>query len=367
MEQEKNTDNSDGLLSLEEFVGIVQEYLHEITRNWKLIAIVVFLFGFGGLIMALNTQTTYTANLTFMVNDDEGGRSGGAISGLLGQFGFSSGSGGKFNLAKILELSRSRIIIQEALFEKKNIDGKTDFLANHIIKIYDYHEEWEDHEGLDGFLFHRDSFLLFNDTENQVLKILHGRIIGNKQLEIEGLLNVAYGVESSIINFSLKSLNQDLSLILVDVIYENLSRFYVEKSIEKQQLTYQIMKQKADSLLSSANSKQYQLLKFHDSNRTVSIQRFNAKRLQLERDVQILNLAYGEALKNVGISEFSLKNATPFFQKIDFPIPPLPPSTSLSTIIKSVLTSLGIGGFVAIGWIIVRKLYLEIRGTSKLK
>lgn len=365
MEQKQNTSNGDELLSLGEVVGIIQAYLQELIRNWKLIAIILFLFGCMGLIKALNTPNTYTAKLTFMVNDDEGGRGGGAISGLLGQFGFSSGSGGKFNLAKILELTRSRIIIQEALFEKKKINGQTDFLANHLIRIYEYHEKWAGHESLNDFLFHQDSFLLFSDTENQVLKILHGQIVGSQQHKIKGCLDVSYGAESSIMTFSLESLNQDLSLILVDVIYENLSRFYIEKSIEKQELTYQIMKHKADSLLSSANNKQYQLLKFYDSNRTVSIQRFNAKRLQLERDVQILNVAYGEALRNLGVSEFSLKNATPFFQKIDFPIPPLTPSMNLFKIIKSVLIHLVIGGFIAIGWIIVRKVYLGIGSTSK--
>ena len=58
-----------------------------------------------------------------MVNEEEGGGISG-LSSILGSFGFGGGVGGKYNLERILELSLSQNIIQQAIFKKVEIEGK---------------------------------------------------------------------------------------------------------------------------------------------------------------------------------------------------------------------------------------------------
>ena len=91
-----------------------------------------------------------------MMNDDEGGGLG-SLGGLAASFGFGGGGSGEFNLEKMLSLLKSRNIIQQGLFEKAELGGKTDFFANHLIAEYDFHKKWEDKEDLKDFVFKNDS------------------------------------------------------------------------------------------------------------------------------------------------------------------------------------------------------------------
>jgi uncharacterized protein involved in exopolysaccharide biosynthesis len=119
----------DDEITLKELILKIQEYWQEILKNWKLIFLIIIPFVAFFLIKAFLTPATYSAQLTFMVNEDEGGGGFGGVSAILGQFGFGGGGQSSYNLDKILELSRSRKIIQMALFEKVNIDGKKGLLS----------------------------------------------------------------------------------------------------------------------------------------------------------------------------------------------------------------------------------------------
>ena len=125
-----------------------------------------------------------------MINDDEGGSLAG-LAGMLGQFGFGMG-GGESNLDKILELSKARIITQKALFEKEEIDGQNDYLANHLISALTQEKKWvnksffsfgnKDELNLTDFSFTHDSFPAFSLLENKALKKLHTHIIGKEKM-----------------------------------------------------------------------------------------------------------------------------------------------------------------------------------------
>jgi uncharacterized protein involved in exopolysaccharide biosynthesis len=119
------------------------------------------------------------------------------------------------------------------------------------------------------------------------------------------------------------------------------------------------MKSKVDSIELILNVKDREYLKFQDSNHGLYLRQYESKKIKLQREVQILTIAFGEALKNLEIADFSLKNATPFFQEIDSPIPPLNSSFSIIKLIKSMLLGSFIGFFLLVLWVIVRKLYDE--------
>lgn len=346
----------DDEITLKELILKIQEYWQEILKNWKLIFLIIIPFVAFFLIKAFLTPATYSAQLTFMVNEDEGGGGFGGVSAILGQFGFGGGGQSSYNLDKILELSRSRKIIQMALFEKVNIDGKKDYLANHLIEEYEFHEKWKkDTTGLKDFLFVKDSVELFSRVENKVLKSLHGQLIGGENTK--GLLSASYGEETGILNITHETTSEELSIFLTEILFEKLSQFYIDKTIEKQQQTYDILKIKTDSLRRALNGAQYQLLKFEDTNRGLTLSQSNAEKVRLMQEVQKITLAYGESYKNMEFSDFALKSKTPFVQVIDLPIEPIKP------VGQSKLKALIIGGFLgcflSIGFLIGRKIFKE--------
>ncbi len=151
-----------------------------------------------------------------------------------------------------------------------------------------------------------------------------------------------------------------LSIMLLNSLFEKLSTFYIDKTIEKQKQIYEITKSKADSLLGVMNSAQLNLLKIKDTQRNLTLNQYRSEELSLERDYQTSLIAYGVAIKNKEIADFSLKSKIPFVQSIDLPIPPLSPaSKSRMTYIKQGIIGVIIGVFLAIAFIIGRKIYRD--------
>lgn len=340
-------------VSLKDIVLKIKEYWAAVRKlYWVVIAAVVICVGIAYLLDSSDIPE-YKAELTFMVNEEEQG--GGGLSSILGIVGLGGGGGG-FNLTKMLELSKTRRILQNVLFQKALIDNKEDYLANHTIKILKLHKEWEDKEGLQGFLFTSDVVDSFSRQEKRALKTVISQIVGNKEKGIEGIFAQTVDDETGILNFSVKSPSERLSIDLTMRIYNRLSDYYIDQSTERQQNTYTVLKTKADSLQKAMNQKQYQLLKFEDNYRDLVLKQSSAKKIELQRDLQVLSLAYGETVKNQEIADFSLKNSTPVFQVIDEPLEPL---YAPQTLIKNIILGIIAGLFIGVGFIIVLKIYKD--------
>lgn len=343
-------------ISLKDLILKIQEYFWVVLRKWWLVALITIPIVLYHFYQAHTTPVVYSATLTFMLNEDEGGGMGG-LSAILGQFGFGGGSKGKYNVKKLLELSKTRRIVQSVLFEKVNLNDKYDFLANHIILEYDYHSNWEEQETLKGFLFRHDSIAAFTRIENMILKMLHGQVISTEK----GLMSTSIDNDSGIMSLSTKTTSEQLSIILSELIYEKLSSFYIDKTIERQKATFELFKSKTDSIQQALNSTQYQLLRFQDTHRNLTLKQYESEQFRLQREVQKLILSYGEAYKNLEVADFSLKSATPFVQVIDYPIPPIrgKGSSKLVAIIKGGIIGVILGITIVLGLYIFQQIMNE--------
>jgi len=347
-------ENRNSEITLKELILTIQEYAYEIWKHKVLVVLLAIPFVAYMLYQAITTAPVYSAGLTFMVNENEGGGIGG-VGAILGQFGLGGGAGGgKHNLDKILELARSRKIIQQVLFEKKELDGKEDFMANHLINIYDFHAEWEkgDNEEIKGFVFKHSNVDIFKPLENGVLKNLYRFILGGK--DRKGLLTTGYSKTTGIMNITASVETELCAITLAEVVYDKLSSYYIEKTIEKQKRTYDVVEAKVDSIKRIMEGKEYELANFKDSSRGLVTKKARLKEVQLSRDAKVLGLLYGEALKNLEIADFSLRTKTPFVQQIDSPIAPIEPirkSKVMALLIGGLL-----GGFIGVTFILGRKI-----------
>lgn len=358
MEQGQTYYENNEEITLKELIQIIKKLWAEVWLNRKLVIIVSILLGASLFIKTLIAPVTYTAELTFMVNEDEGGGSG-ALNSILGTFGFG-GTTSEHNFEKILTLSKSRRIIGRSIFEKAKINGREDYLANHIIGIYGLHEQWEDSEnGLKDFFFTSSDQQNFSVIENVVLKTIIGNIVGNVDRGVDGLFLNSYNEDTGIMSLTVTSLSETLSIQLVKSIYKKLSVFYIDKTVERQQKAFDVTKTKVDSLNRLLNLKESEYLKYQDSYRQLSLKQYESQKVKLERNLRVLTIAYGEALKNLEISDFGLKNATPFFQEIDSPISPLKPSFAILSLIKNLIIGSILGGIFSVFWITVRKIYRD--------
>jgi hypothetical protein len=292
-----------------------------------------------------------------MVDEDEGGGNSG-LAGMLGQFGLSGVRPVRYNLDKILELSKSRRVVQETVFSNVTVDGNQDFLINHIIRIYDINVPEDGKAREQPYQFQHDSIEGFSIYENSVLLTVYNLIIGPPQHPEDALLNADYNENTNIMSMTASTTNEELSFVLATHAFESLSNYYISKAIEKSLKTYKIVSHKRDSVLAELRSKEYSLANFRDTNRGMMMRVDNVPESRLQRDVAALSTMYAEVLKNAEVADFSLRNKTPFIQVIDQPILPIRPVTL--SLWRQLAIGLIIGGLIGVLLISARKLIRDL-------
>lgn len=324
-------------------------------KAWWIFAILFLVIGGFLGYKAKTTPAEYRANFTFMVNEEENTRMPG-MSSILGQFGIG-GRRGRYNLDKILELSRSRRIIQETMFRELTIQDQSDYLINHVISTYGLVDKWVDAmPEFEQFRFVSDSVDGFNELERTALLRVHRIVVGGENTE--GLLTSDFSEDSGILKLSVQTIDQDLSLATAIYLFESLSDFYVIQSTERQQSTYDLISAKVDSISTVLSGKEQAYAKVKDANQKLLLTADRVQEGRLSREITNLRVAQAEALKNMEFADFSLKNATPFIQEIDRPISPLAPRTP--SLIKQLMIAAVISFLIGVLWVLGKDLRARI-------
>jgi hypothetical protein len=343
-------------ITLKDLIVKIKEYGVEVRKNWKTLVLFVIPITAFMLYKAITTPITYISTLTFMVNENEGGMGMGAAAGILGMLG---AGGEKNNLDKILELSKSQRILNEALLTKVDINGKNDFYINHIINIYDLpHTDWvKDPEMSKGVSIRSTNIDSFSRVELSALKSVYNRIVGSPTSSIQPLYATSASKQTSIMKMSFNSLSEELSVRFLKTLYDRLNIFYVSKSIEKQKYTYEVVVEKADSIKKLLYGREYAKASYADTHRGIVMETQQVPTQRLTRDVNMLSIMYAEAIKNAEVADFSLKNKVPFVQAIDIPMFPLKPEKTGKT--KATAIGIALGLILGILFIVLRRVIRE--------
>ena len=110
--ENSNVDNDE--ISLKEFIIKIKDWVSFLKTKKKAIFIAGFIGALFGLTIAIFEKPSYKAVLTFAMEEDKGGGTGG-LSGALGlasSFGIDlgGGGGGAFAASNIAELMKSRLL-----------------------------------------------------------------------------------------------------------------------------------------------------------------------------------------------------------------------------------------------------------------
>lgn len=332
-------------MSLKDLLVKVRDFYLALRRNWKIVLLCLSLSTGGFLANAFLTRPKFPAQLTFMVREDSKNAMGGVAS-LLGQFGFGSGTSGEYNLDKIIELAKSRHIVEAALFDSARVNGKNDFLANHVINIHDLSKKWQKDTLLRDFRFTHSKSEQFSRRENKALKALHDYMVSDKN---SAFVASGYSKQTSILNLTVSAQNEDLSIALAEALYRNLSAFYIEQSTAQSRRTVRNLELRTDSIRNILTSSERNLARTEDRTLGLLLKEDRVPQKRLGTDVQILNIMYAEAIKNLETTSFLLKNSTPIFMEIDRPLAPIKPvGASKKT---ALAMGLAIGLLLAALWI----------------
>jgi hypothetical protein len=296
-------------------------FIHAL-RYWRLIGLAGIILGLLCLGYALIKKPTYTARLSFIVEESKAG--GGSIaSALAGQFGFDIGSltGGNGILAgdNVLELLKSQSFIKKTLLTPYGDSTAKISLADRYADVYGWKESWKNSSEVGRQVNFPVNQTGFSRLEDSLLQ----RIM--KRISEEELSIAKPDKKLGVFELTVSTRDELLSQVFCERLLKIATDFYVETKTRR--LTNNILRlqRRADSLgglldrrtVSSAETERLLL----DVNPAYSSPVANAE--ISSRNKLIQSTVYAEVIKNLEISRTALVQETPTVQVVDHPELPL--------------------------------------------
>jgi uncharacterized protein involved in exopolysaccharide biosynthesis len=331
-------------ISLKELILKIKDWYRFLISKWLVLVAAGIIGGAIGIGYAIFTKPEYTANLSFALEDEKSGGAGG-LSGALGlasSLGIDLGTsaGGAFSGANLIELLKSRNIVEKALLNPIIVDGKKLSLAQHFINFNKLNKNWSEKPALKNIVFEVDA-----DRSKYTLQ--HDRILGNLYASIagaNGLLSVAQKDKKiSIISIEVKSTDELFSKAFTESIAQEVSSYYIEIKSKKARQNMEILQHQTDSIRAELNGAITGVAAAADNtfglNPAMMVRKTPGTRRQV--DVQANTAILTQLVTNLEMAKVSLRKETPLIQVIDKPILPLKKEK------VGKLKSLILGGFLA--------------------
>lgn len=341
-------------ISLKEILLKIKEWFSYLLSKW----IIILCFGITGAALGFTyanfKKPVYNATTTFVLEEGGGGSPMGNLGGLASMMGIDVGSGGGiFQGDNILELYKSRKMIEETLLSEVQDSGKKELLIDKYIDFNKLRVAWAKSPELKEIKFKVSR--PFSRLQDSVL----GGIVND--INLNYLKVEKPDKKLSIIKALVKSENEFFSKSFNEAIVKNVNDFYIQTKTKRSLQNVKILQVKVDSIRNVMNGAIYSAAIVADAtpnlNPTRQAQRIapvQKSQFSAETNRAIL----GEMVKNLEVSKMSLLKEMPLIQVIDYPVFPLGKEKLGKS--KGIILGGILGGILACMVLIIRKVFKGI-------
>ena len=343
-EQLNNQQESNDEISLKELMLKLKDWVAYFKTKWLIIVLVGIIGSLLGYAYAYFQKPTYKAVLTFALEDDK--TAGGSLSGAMGlasTLGIdvgSSGGGGAFAGSNLIELMKSRLLVEKTLLNTIQINGEIITMAEYYIRINKLRAQWNKNAKLNGIQFlpnaDRTQFTVLQDS---VLQTFFKAVTSPAALLIQ-----QKDKKVSITTIEVTNENENFAKLFCENLIKETSNFYIETKSKKARLNVEILQKQTDSIRAELNGAitgvAVEMDNVYNLNPAFNVRNTPSKRKQV--DVQANTAILTQLIAQLELAKVSLRKETPLIQIIDQPIFPL------EKIRTGKLTSLILGGFLAV-------------------
>ncbi len=288
-----------------DFSNLIKYFL----KFWWLFLIVGILAAFVGIWYAVEKKPTYTSHLTFALDDGNGGNIGNFLN-LASQFGFTiGGSKDIFAGDNILEIMKSRRMLERVLRSTDTFNNKPYTLIEYFLEITDKRKSnpkikeihFPPGQSKAKFSYKQDSLLYVinnNFAENYIVAQRPDKKLG-------------------IYEVSVTTPNEKFTKVFTDRIVSETNNFYVEIRTKKAKETLDILEARVASMKGNLNSSIQKRATVQDVNINPAFSEAEVPILKQQTNIQVYGAAYGEMFKNLEIARFQYLNDIPLMQIID--------------------------------------------------
>jgi capsular polysaccharide biosynthesis protein len=343
-------------ISIQDILLKIRSGIRFLKSKWLTILIVGIMGGLAGLAYATFNVPKYTASCTFVL--DEGNKGGGLsqYAGLASMAGIDIGGssgGGIFQGDNILELYKSRLMIEKALLSEAEFNNRNELLIDRYISYNKLRIRWKEKDHIDTIAFTGDPEK-FNRKQDSIITSL-------VNLFNKNILNVTKPDKKlSIIKVDVTTSDELFSKEFNNKLVENVNDFYVQTKTKKTYQNVMILQRQADSVKRVLNASIGGVASAIDAapnaNPAMLTLRVPSQRKQI--DVQASTVIYGEIVKNLELSKISLRQEMPLIQVIDKPVLPL--TKQKTGKLTGALIGMIFGLFFSIGILIFKRVLKKI-------
>jgi hypothetical protein len=319
MSQEQMNHTEDEI-SLKDLILKIKEWFKFLLSKWKTILLAGILGGALGLTYAFFKKPVYTAETTFVLEEGESGGGLGQYAGLASIVGIDLGGsgGGVFQGDNILELYRSRKMLEKTLLSKDTFNNKLETLINRYIEYNNLREKWNDKPQLQNISFNipKNKFTVHHDSIiNQIVKDFN-----KSSLQV-----TKPDKKLSIIKVAFKSKDQLFAKSFSNNLVQNVNDFYVTTKTKKSAENLEVLQNQADSVRTVLNNSLGGVAALVDANPNINsaYQSLRVPTQKRQVDVQASGAIYQEIVKNLELAKVAFRRDKPLIQVIDEPVLPL--------------------------------------------
>jgi uncharacterized protein involved in exopolysaccharide biosynthesis len=297
-----NTEES----TLKDVIISIRDYTSELKKKFILISSVLIVSFISGLVYSSIQKDKFEAVLSFIVEGQSEGPNLSSISGMASQFGLDLGgsSSSSFSQQNVIELLKSRKIIESTLSKSCIVNNEEDILLNHYISINSMIEDGE-------------NISFFSSSKDSIINIIWKEIIEFK-------IDLSFqNDEANILNLTYTSINSEFAKNFTELLVEEISQMYSHYQTEKTRKSLKNLELRSDSIFRELKKSERNFARVKDRNLRVINASGRLDEIQYMREVQVLNAIYLELIKNTELVKMNLLNETPIIQLIDVPVLPL--------------------------------------------
>jgi hypothetical protein len=342
-------------ISVKDFVNKLKSVTSYLKSKWLTILCVSIITSAVGLVYSIVKKTVYTASSTFVLEDGNKGGGLGQYASLASLAGIDlggGGGGGMFQGDNILQLYKSRLMIEKTLLSEASFNGKNQLLIDRYIEFNKLRDKWKDNSSLAGITFKTDP-AGFTRQQDSIISDIVKKF--NKQV-----LTVAKPDKKiAIIKVDVTNKDELFAMQFNLKLVQNVNDFYTQTKTKKSDQNVRVLQRQADSVKRVLNSSITGVASALDAapnaNPALQVLRVPSQKRQI--DVQANSAIYAEIVKNLEISKVSLRQETPLIQLIDSPVLPL--ETDKLSKIAAVIGGLFLGAFLTSLVLATKKLLKE--------
>ncbi len=312
--------NTSAELTIRDVFISLKQWYNFIFQRIKTIIIILIFGMILGFVYAKISSPKFNANLTFALEEESAmPTSLGGAAGIASKLGLdiSSSGGGLFAGSNIIELMKSRLMIEKTLLNQVLVDGNSITLADLYIKSNNLSKKFKSNsKNIFPISLNRNQFNRFQDS---VLKIIYSQIIEND-------LNIYQKDKKvGIVTIDVSSPNQIFSKYFCEILANEASLFYIEIKTKKSRINLEILENQIEKVKSDLNSEIYEAAELSDGvyNLNPAYNKKGTPARFKQIDVQAKSAILVQLLPNLEISKLNLKKQTPLIQILDRPTFPL--------------------------------------------